>query len=36
LGVQQIQELIAEGYHGLTRYQPTTVKVMRMCAQNPR
>ena len=32
-GTQLIQELIAEGCHGVTRYQPTTDKIMRMHAQ---
>jgi hypothetical protein len=30
---QLIQELIADGCHGVTRYQPTTDKVMRLHAQ---
>jgi predicted phage terminase large subunit-like protein len=32
-GTQLIQELIAEGCHGATRYQPTCDKIMRMNAQ---
>src|SRR6266700_3522632 len=32
-GTQLIQELIAEGLHAVTRYQPQTDKVMRMHAQ---
>jgi predicted phage terminase large subunit-like protein len=32
-GTQLIQELIDEGCHGATRYQPTTDKIMRMHAQ---
>ena len=32
-GTQLIQELIAEGCHGVTRYQPTGDKTMRMHAQ---
>jgi predicted phage terminase large subunit-like protein len=32
-GTQLIQELIADGYHGVTRYQPTTDKTMRLNAQ---
>jgi hypothetical protein len=32
-GTQLIQELIAEGCHGVTRYQPGTDKIMRMHAQ---
>jgi predicted phage terminase large subunit-like protein len=32
-GTQLIQELIAEGCHAVTRYQPTTDKIMRMNAQ---
>jgi predicted phage terminase large subunit-like protein len=32
-GTQLIQELIAEGCHGVTRYQPTCDKIMRMHAQ---
>jgi phage terminase large subunit-like protein len=32
-GTQLIQELIADGCHGVTRYQPTTEKIMRMNAQ---
>jgi predicted phage terminase large subunit-like protein len=32
-GTQLIQELIADGCHGVTRYQPTTDKIMRMHAQ---
>ena len=32
-GTQLIQELIADGCHGVTRYQPTTDKVMRLHAQ---
>ena len=32
-GTQLIQELIADGCHGVTRYQPTTDKVMRLNAQ---
>src|SRR5262249_15374915 len=32
-GTQLIQELIANGCHGVTRYQPTTDKIMRMHAQ---
>src|SRR5216683_798894 len=32
-GTQLIQELIAEGCHGVTRYQPTTDKTMRLHAQ---
>jgi phage terminase large subunit-like protein len=29
-GTQLIQDLIAEGCHGVTRYQPTDEKTMRM------
>jgi phage terminase large subunit-like protein len=29
-GTQLIQELIADGCHGVTRYQPTTDKIMRL------
>ena len=32
-GTQLIQELIAEGCHAVTRYQPTTDKIMRLHAQ---
>ena len=32
-GTQLIQELIADGCHGVTRYQPTIDKVMRLHAQ---
>ena len=32
-GTQLIQELIAEGCYGVTRYQPTCDKIMRMNAQ---
>jgi hypothetical protein len=32
-GTQLIQELVAEGGHGVTRYQPTGDKTMRMHAQ---
>ena len=32
-GTQLIQELISEGCHGVTRYQPTTDKIMRLHAQ---
>ena len=32
-GTQLIQELIAEGCHGVARYQPTTDKIMRLHAQ---
>jgi len=32
-GTQLIQELIDDGCHGVTRYQPTTDKVMRLHAQ---
>src|SRR6266513_5992089 len=32
-GTQLIQELIADGCHGVTRYQPTTDKTMRLHAQ---
>jgi predicted phage terminase large subunit-like protein len=32
-GTQLIQELVADGCHGVTRYQPTTDKVMRLHAQ---
>jgi len=32
-GTQLIQELIADGCHGVTAYQPTTDKIMRMHAQ---
>ena len=32
-GTQLIQELIADGCHDVTRYQPTTDKVMRLHAQ---
>src|SRR5215468_5282896 len=32
-GTQLIQELIREGCYGVTRYQPTTDKIMRMHAQ---
>jgi predicted phage terminase large subunit-like protein len=32
-GTQLIQELIADGCHGVTRYQPSTDKVMRLYAQ---
>src|SRR5207237_5524549 len=32
-GTQLIQELIFDGCHGVTRYQPTTHKVMRLKAQ---
>jgi len=32
-GTQLIQELIAEGCHGVTRYQPDCEKIMRMHAQ---
>jgi hypothetical protein len=32
-GTQLIQELILEGCHGVTRYQPTGDKTMRMHAQ---
>jgi len=32
-GTQLIQELITEGCHGVTRYQPTGDKIMRMHAQ---
>jgi phage terminase large subunit-like protein len=29
-GTQLIQELIADGCHGVNRYQPTTDKIMRL------
>ena len=32
-GTQLIQELIADGCHRVTRYQPTTDKTMRLNAQ---
>jgi predicted phage terminase large subunit-like protein len=32
-GTQLIQELIADGCHGVARYQPTTDKIMRLNAQ---
>jgi hypothetical protein len=32
-GTQLIQELIAEGCHAITRYQPTLDKIMRLHAQ---
>jgi predicted phage terminase large subunit-like protein len=32
-GTQLIQELIADGCHGVKRYQPTTDKIMRLHAQ---
>jgi predicted phage terminase large subunit-like protein len=32
-GTQLIQELVADGCRGVTRYQPTTDKIMRMNAQ---
>ena len=32
-GTQLIQELIAEGCHGVTRYQPDCDKIMRLHAQ---
>ena len=32
-GTQLIQELIADGCHGVTRYQPDCEKIMRMHAQ---
>jgi predicted phage terminase large subunit-like protein len=32
-GTQLIQELIEDGCHGVTRYQPTTDKIMRLHAQ---
>jgi len=32
-GTQLIQELISEGCHSVTRYQPTTDKIMRLHAQ---
>src|SRR5260221_14305930 len=32
-GTQLIQELIADGCHGVTRYQPTIDKIMRLHAQ---
>ena len=32
-GTQLIQELIADGCHGVTRYQPDCDKIMRMHAQ---
>src|SRR6201981_3224260 len=32
-GTQLIQELIADGCHGVARYQPTTDKIMRLHAQ---
>ena len=32
-GTQLIQELVAEGIHAVTRYQPQTDKIMRMHAQ---
>src|SRR5947207_3778251 len=32
-GTQLIQELIADGCHGVTRYQPTSDKIMRLHAQ---
>src|SRR3984893_4857302 len=32
-GTQLIQELIADGCYGVTRYQPTTDKIMRLNAQ---
>src|SRR5438046_1751780 len=32
-GTQLIQELIADGCHGVTRYQPTTDKIMRLNSQ---
>ena len=32
-GTQLIQELVAEGVHAVTRYQPQADKIMRMHAQ---
>jgi phage terminase large subunit-like protein len=32
-GTQLIQELIGDGCYGVTRYQPTTDKIMRLHAQ---
>ncbi len=32
-GTQQIQELVAEGVHAVTRYQAQSDKIMRMHAQ---
>ena len=32
-GTQLIQELITDGCYGVTRYQPTTDKIMRLHAQ---
>jgi hypothetical protein len=32
-GTQLIQELIADGCYGVTRYQPTTDKIMRLNSQ---
>src|SRR5438067_4635917 len=32
-GTQLIQEMIADGCHGVTRYQPTTDKIMRLNSQ---
>jgi predicted phage terminase large subunit-like protein len=32
-GSQLIQDLVAEGCHGVTRYQPTTDKIVRLHAQ---
>ena len=32
-GTQLIQELIADGCHGVRRYQPTCDKIMRLNAQ---
>ena len=32
-GTQLIQELITDGCHGVTRYQPTCDKIMRLHAQ---
>ena len=32
-GTQLIQELVAEGLHAVTRYQPQSDKIMRMHAQ---
>jgi phage terminase large subunit-like protein len=35
-GTQLIQEVIVEGCHGVTRYEPTTEKIMRLHTRRPR
>jgi phage terminase large subunit-like protein len=35
-GTQLIQELVQDGLHAVTRYQPQSDKIMRACMRRPR